>query len=391
MEKNLIIVNNTNPIQMSRIAYNFTQISEDETEIEIYDVISNKKSFDWWTGEDGTEVTPTDFKEQLDSVQTNNVTIRMNSGGGEVNAANVIAVAIQEAINKGKKVVCKIDGVCASAAVQIATACSEIIIHKSALMMIHNPSVGMYGFYDSIELTKCINFVNATKESIINAYIDRTGLSRQKLSNMMDAETYMDGKEAVEKGFADRLMFDEESEELDVINRVQMTCINSALNIPKSYQSTYNVTKPKEKKGANSMAVNTLQELKTQFPTLVDELRTEIKNELSDELRNEGIKIERARIKAIDAMSGKVQDELLDKAKYETFDTAEKVAMDAITNNALVNTGVIDAMKDETKITNNVAGVTTPPIDDGKPSKEDVTNKASQVARDYLKSIGKAE
>lgn len=387
-QRRTMVMNSTNPLK--RIAYNFKQIDDSETEIEIYDVIAEKKSYDWWTGVEGTEVTPSSFKKELNAVQTPNVTIRMNSGGGEVFSANVIAVAIEEAVKAGKHIACKIDGVCASAAVQIATACSEVIIHKSALMMIHNPMSGLCGYYDSSELSKAINMLTATKDSIINAYVEKTGLSKQKLSNMMDAETWMDGNEAVEKGFADKLMFDNVDDSV-VFNRISEVCVNQAFNLPAEYRTAINKVQSKQEKGVpNDMEIKTLQDMKSAFPTLCDEFRNEVKNEIGEEMRNQGIESERQRMQAIDAMQGKVQPELLNKAKYETFDTAEKVAMDAITQNAFIQSGVIDAMKKETAPANNVAGQANtgevkPPVDEKKKERD----TASNIAEKYLQSLGK--
>ena len=54
-------------------AYNFTDLGNDETEISIYDRIASKKSYDWWKDEEGTEVTPTDFKEQLSNCKSKNI------------------------------------------------------------------------------------------------------------------------------------------------------------------------------------------------------------------------------------------------------------------------------------------------------------------------------
>ena len=76
-------------MQYMRLAYNFLPSEADDTVIEIFDAIASKKSVDWWDGTEGTEVTPSDFQEKLNAVTTKNITIRMNSGGGEVTAANV--------------------------------------------------------------------------------------------------------------------------------------------------------------------------------------------------------------------------------------------------------------------------------------------------------------
>lgn len=376
------------------LAYNFKDIGNDETEISIYDKIASKKSYNWFDEKEGTEVTPNDFKEQLNACTTKNITIRMNSCGGEVTSANVIAVAIQEARKAGKNIVCKVDGICASAAVQIAIACEKVIMHKSALMMIHNPLVGLCGYYDVQSLNKPKNLLDATKDSIIAYYTEKTGMSKQKISNMMDEETYMTGIEAVEKGFADSLMFDDEASEEEVIENIsQMYAVNQALNIPTHYMSAINNISLK-KGEPKKMEIKTVEDLVKEFPELTNQLVAGAiedhiaKNPVNQTSTEDAVKAERERIKAIDEMAGKVDNDLLAKAKYETFASAESVAMEAIKTGAFVQSQVLDAMQKETAGANNVAGI-EPPAGAGD-DKKSATDKASIVAENYLKTIGKA-
>ena len=72
------------------------------------------------------------------------------------------------------------------------------------MLMIHNPATIAWG--DSGEMQKAIEMLESVKDSIINAYEIKTGLSRTKLSHMMDAETWMDAGKAVELGFADGIL-----------------------------------------------------------------------------------------------------------------------------------------------------------------------------------------
>ena len=102
----------------------------------------------------------------------------------------------------------KVDGIAASAASVIAMAGTKVLMSPTALMMIHNPLTVAIG--DSEEMQKAIAMLAEVKESIINAYEIKTGLSRAKLSHLMDAETWMNAKKAVELGFADDLLFKSE-------------------------------------------------------------------------------------------------------------------------------------------------------------------------------------
>ena len=98
----------------------------------------------------------------------------------------------------------KIDGIAASAASVIAMAGTKVLVSPVSMMMIHNPMTVAMG--DTAEMQKAIEMLSSVKDSIINAYEIKTGLSRAKLSHLMDAETWMDAGKAVELGFADEVM-----------------------------------------------------------------------------------------------------------------------------------------------------------------------------------------
>ena len=98
----------------------------------------------------------------------------------------------------------KIDGIAASAASVIAMAGTKVCVSPVSMLMIHNPSAGIYG--NTAEMQKAIAMLDEVKESIVNAYEIKTGMSRAKISHLMDAETWMDANSAVEMGFADEIL-----------------------------------------------------------------------------------------------------------------------------------------------------------------------------------------
>ena len=98
----------------------------------------------------------------------------------------------------------KIDGIAASAASVIAMAGSKVLMSPVSMLMIHNPMTAAYG--NSAEMQKAIEMLGSVKDSILNAYEIKTGMSRTKLSHLMDAETWMDANKAMELGFADEIM-----------------------------------------------------------------------------------------------------------------------------------------------------------------------------------------
>lgn len=157
----------------------------------------------------GDEVTPGIFKNELNSGK-GNITLWINSPGGDVFAASQIYNMLME---YPYEVNVKIDALAASAASVIAMAGTKICMSPVAMLMIHNPATVAIG--DSKDMQKAINMLTEVKESIINAYEIKSGLSRNKISNLMDAETWMNAKEAKRLGFADEILFadgDESSE-----------------------------------------------------------------------------------------------------------------------------------------------------------------------------------
>lgn len=163
------------------------------------------------------EVTPALFKDELNSGE-GDITVWINSPGGDCIAAAQIYNMLMD--YKGNVTV-KIDGIAASAASVIAMAGNKVIVSPVSMIMIHNPATIAAG--DTSEMQKAIAMLDEVKESIINAYEIKTGLSRAKLSHLMDAETWMDANSAIEMGFADEIMQrNTEDDELEVPN-VSMT------------------------------------------------------------------------------------------------------------------------------------------------------------------------
>ncbi len=98
----------------------------------------------------------------------------------------------------------KVDGIAASAASVIAMAGTNVLMSPVSMMMIHNPVTMAMG--DKAEMEKAIEMLAEVKESIMNAYEIKTGLSRAKLSRLMDAETWMNANKAMELGFIDGIL-----------------------------------------------------------------------------------------------------------------------------------------------------------------------------------------
>ncbi|MBS7893137.1 Clp protease ClpP [Streptococcus suis] len=155
----------------------------------------------------GDEVTPQVFKNDLHAGK-GDITLWINSPGGDVFAAAQIYNMLMD--YKGDVHVV-IDGLAASAASVIAMAGTTVSMSPVAMMMIHNPWTVAQG--EAKDMQKVIEMLGEIKESIINAYELRTGLSRTKISHLMDSESWFNAKKAVELGFADKILFDKQEEQ----------------------------------------------------------------------------------------------------------------------------------------------------------------------------------
>ena len=155
------------------------------------------------------DVTPQLFKEEL-MAGDGNITVWINSPGGDCVAAAQIYNMLMDYPHD---VTVKIDGIAASAASVIAMAGTRVLMSPVSMLMIHNPMTVAMG--DTGEMQKAIEMLSSVKDSIINAYEIKTGLSRTQLSHLMDAETWMNANKALEFGFCDEIMFRREEAEAD--------------------------------------------------------------------------------------------------------------------------------------------------------------------------------
>ena len=155
-------------------------------------------SEDTWFGD---EITPAMFRNELAKV-SGDLTVWLNSPGGDVFAASQIYTMLRN--HKGKVTV-KIDGIAASAASVVAMAGDETLIAPTGMLMIHNPSTVAFGNKEAMQ--KAIELLDEVKESIINAYEEKSGLSRSKIARMMDDETWLNAKKAQSLGLVDGILF----------------------------------------------------------------------------------------------------------------------------------------------------------------------------------------
>lgn len=176
--------------------WNVVLPEQDDTPAELY-LEGEIASETWW----GDEVTPAAFRADLAKAAGRDVTVWINSPGGDVIAASVIYAALME--HKGKITV-KIDGLAASAASVIAMAGDTVLMAPTAYLMIHNPWSLVIG--NAEELRQEAAVLDEIADGLVLAYQIKTGMSRGKLQQLMDDETWMSARTAMDYGFADGLL-----------------------------------------------------------------------------------------------------------------------------------------------------------------------------------------
>jgi len=262
----------------------------------------------------GDEVTPKLFDSDLAALgDVSEIVVRINSGGGDVFAANAIYTRLKD---HKARITVKIDGWAASAATIIAMAGDVIQIPANGVFMIHNPLIGVSGYYGAEDFVKLSEELAVIKQSIINGYCLKTGKSEAEISALMDKETWLDGKQAVDSGFCDELMF---ADVQTKVENARQIVVNSMLfdlteysNIPRSLLNCRNSgsfanTKPTntEKGGVEKMEIKTIDELKAAYPELVAQIEAN------------AVAAERKRIKDIESLALPGYEAIISKAKFE--------------------------------------------------------------------------
>lgn len=173
---------------------------KEDTDVERVLEINGTIAEESWYEDD---VTPKLFRDELFAGK-GPITIWLNSPGGDCVAASQIYTMLMD---YPADVTIKIDGIAASAASVIAMAGTMVLMAPTSLLMIHNPMTFAFGNHEDMQ--RAMEMLDEVKESIINAYEIRTGLSRAKISHYMDSETWMNANKAIELGFADDVLKDE--------------------------------------------------------------------------------------------------------------------------------------------------------------------------------------
>lgn len=313
--------------------WNVASVGEDEGEITLYGDVMSQQPVDWWTGEPepGLYITPEGFMEDLAAVKDKgHITVKLNSCGGDLYTGIAIHNALKALTGEVNVVV---EGIAASAASVIMCAGDTVTVYPGSLVMIHGVSVLLWDALNIQDMKQLIKGMDASERAVAEIYDGKTGLGVDTLRGMMTKETWMTGREALEKGFADAIKEDEKDPDMSMSHDRKVLYVNGIghnveglRNIPGTIPIQR--AKPAARPAANKRPTNkaaqaeggknhmTLDELKAQEPDLVSQIEQAATNAAKAQT-TDAVTAERQRLAAIDSIAASIPDQkMVHDAKY---------------------------------------------------------------------------
>jgi len=352
---------------MAKKFWQFRNAADGSGELLLYGNIASEKT--WY----GDEVTPKQFAEDLDALgAVSNITVRINSGGGDVFAAVEIGNLLEQ---HPANVTARIGGVCASAATIIACHCNKVIAANDSTYMVHPIKMGVFDYVDAETMRQYIDAIAAIRENTISLYAKKTGRDKDEVAGWMDATSWWTGPQAKENGFVDELT--DNGEDAVVENRNGVLFVNSiSMDLPfdkapkfvqdslvdKSAGQPANkkpAGQPEQNKEVQDMDIKTVDDLRKAYPALVDQIEQAAVAAATEAATN----AERARIQSIEDMALPGSEKLAAEAKFTKTMSAAEFA-EAMVKNAKTQGATYLAQVQKDAQDSGVNGVTnTPPTD----------------------------
>ena len=325
--------------------FEIKNLSENTAEIRIYGTITK------WAWEEYGEVSSANFAKELQKLKNvSHINLRVNSPGGDVFEASAIYNLLKDyAKVNNVKITGYIDGLAASAASFLVLCASKVVMGTGALYMIHNPLSSIYGNVE--KLKKQIELLDTVKEAILDIYCTKSKLSREEIAEKMNNEKWFRANEALEAGFVDEIVENDNSleniknisDDLHIENFIHQDLLKEKLKEIENMKNIGGIIMPKS-----------VKELLSEYPDLMNDYRNQIINETKE---NEAERIknavleERKRKEALEKIPviNEKQKEIVNKAKYEEPKDYKDIIVDFFMSNANKAHEEIEKIKDEQK------------------------------------------
>ena len=358
-------------------AYNIVNTGTNDAEINLYGEVVENRPKDWWTDEPVTDmyIVASELLADLDELSTkDNITVHINSVGGELFAGLSIYNRLKAL---PANVTTVVDGLAASAASLIFQAGDTRLVHASSTVMVHQAMTFMWGYYQSNDMEKLIKQLEACDSAVANVYAEASGKDVNKMMELVSAETWMTGQEAVEYGLADEVITDDLDITMSLSHDKKHVFVNGVSlstkgmrNIPagipvmpanKVPNAEVSAGNKNTQEGSNDMEVKNMEDLKNAYPDLVEQVRADA----FAQGEAHGAQAERERLQGIEAIEAAVADKaLINEAKYgEQPMTAESLALKAMQAQAALGNNMVADMISDSKEP-KVEDVIAAPVDD---------------------------
>lgn len=316
--------------------WNMASVSDDEGEITLYGDVMSRQPVDWWTGEPepGLYITPEGFMEDLAAVKDKSrITVKLNSCGGDLYTGIAIHNALKALSGEVNVVV---EGIAASAASVIMCAGDTVTVYPGSLVMIHGVSVMLWDYLNIQDMKQLMKGMDASERAVAEIYNAKTGIAVDTLRSMMTKETWLTGREALDKGFADALKEDENEPEMSMSKDKKVLYCNGVHhnieglhNVPGTIPIAAHATPPAAKPGVNKKPTAkaakpeggnkpmTAEEMRAAHPDVVAQIEQDARNAAQTQANADAVTAERQRLEAIDSIAASIPDQqLVHDAKY---------------------------------------------------------------------------
>ena len=383
---------------LTRPFYTLAVVNDKSAELTLYGEIVTERPTDWW-GEpiEGDFIILDEFLKDLDTIKgCEELTIRLNSIGGDAFAAFTIHNRLRDL--KATKT-CIVDGVAMSGGSHIMCACDKVKVNAASIIMIHDCLTFSFGRLNSMACQNLARQLDVVDQAQAEIYARKTGKTVEELRAMMDETTYMTGREAVERGFADELIEDAEDPDISVsADRRTIFAHGHPMRfaamgeLPETIKVVESAPEPLPTQGEGNGEDNTpetsgkneggnpmtLEELRQSEPEVAEALLAEAQASVSHE---EAVRAERQRCADIDALSGVFDAETIREAKYgENPCTAQEMAFRAAMEMAKQGKSFLNQMRTDYQESGADAVGAAPAVEEEEHPMTDADRKAAGAA-----------
>ena len=333
---------------LGRPCYTLAVVDGRKAELTMYGEIVESQPTDWWGDPiDGQFIILSEFLKDLDEIKgCKELTIHINSVGGDAYASISIHNRLRELANNGMDITCVVDGVAMSGGSLIMCAADTIKVNPSSIVMIHDCWTYVWSSADSSALRKLADSLDVINESQAEIYVRKTGKDVDEIRKLMSATTYLTGRKAVENGFADELIEDAEDADIEVSadhktlyafgRKMRVAAMGQLPEGIKTHIDTIETdpetdggdieNQPEASGKIGGSEPMTFEEFRMENPEAAEAALAEAQASVSHE---EAIRAERQRIADIDDIASLYDAETVRAAKYTNPCTAQEMAFRA--------------------------------------------------------------